>query len=494
MTEYSIIPRPASVCCLTGSFECPGIPNIAFDSVSDFNNEARVFADQMRDFGQMAGSAVIKLIKDDMPLEAYRLKIDADGVSIRAATGAGAYHGLQTLRQLILSCYDNGVLKIPCGVIEDYPRFPWRGYMLDCSRNFFSTNFIKRMIDALSLHHVNIFHWHLTDDQGWRLPVNGLPKLTETGAFRREYRHEDRLTGGFYTEDDIRDIVTFAAARHIDVVPEIDFPGHASAILAAYPSLGCTGGPYHVEDRFGVFHDVLCAGNDAVFDFAASVFDSVVRLFPSQFVHIGGDEVPSTRWAKCPKCGQRVAKLGLSNHAGLQSWMTSRFASMLKEYGKTVLAWDEVLENTEKFPLPENLIVMSWRGREGGSKAALMGHRVIMTPNNEGCYLDYKNADELEEPGRLSVNTLFQSWSLNLIGQNLNNDAAQFVLGGQGNLWTELIYAGKIAEYMTFPRICALAEAFWSNDKSKNFEEFKLRLAVHQARLDKLGILQYREI
>jgi hexosaminidase len=309
-----------------------------------------------------------------------------------------------------------------------------------------------------------------------------------------------RFSGGFYTETEIRGIVSFAAERHIEVVPEIDLPGHTSAILAAYPGLGCTGGPYRVEDRFGIFEDTLCAGNDNIFPLAEAVFDTLAELFPSRYVHIGGDEVLFNRWAECPKCRKRLNELGLSEAPQLQSWITSRLVQMLQKRGKTAIGWDEVLENTEKFPLPADLIVQSWRGKEGGNKATALGHRVIMSPLTNGCYLDYRPINRPEELGRLGICTIAQGFSLDPVTEEMDEAAASLVLGGQGNLWSEIIYAGKIAEYMIFPRICAIAEALWSQRKPKQKEslttpdlaEFAERLAVHQSRLDKLGLLQYR--
>jgi hexosaminidase len=251
-----------------------------------------------------------------------------------------------------------------------------------------------------------------------------------------------------------------------------------------------------VEDRYGIFEDVLCAGNDGIFLLAEAIFDTLAGLFPSAYVHIGGDEVLFNRWAECPKCQKRLRELGLEKPAQLQSWITSRLAGMLQQRGKTAIGWDEVLENTEQFPLPGDLIVMSWRGQKGGGEAAARGHRVIMAPLTDGCYLDYKHIDHPEEPGNLGVNTIAQCFNLNPITAEMesskNMAAASLVLGGQGNLWSEIIYAGKIAEYMIFPRICALSESFWSSGKDKDIEDFGKRLEVHQRRLDKLGLLQYR--
>jgi hexosaminidase len=500
MVKYAIIPEPVFIQYHIGNFQYRGLPL----PVLPENNEVQVFNAQVITWGKevcTGNSGKISLIieenqkkADGFPdTESYHLEILPDGIRLNAAGGTGIFRGLQTLRQLFLSGYHEGVLSIPCGIIKDKPRFPWRGFMLDCSRYFYSIEFIKKILDALSLHHINIFHWHLSDDQGWRLPVRQYPLLTEIGSKRRDHRLHDKFIGGYYTEEEIRDIVDYAARRHIEVVPEIDLPGHASAILAAYPGLGCTGGPYRVEDRFGIFEDVLCAGNDDIFPLAEALFDTLAELFPSKYVHIGGDEVLFNRWAECPKCKKRLGELGLKKPAQLQSWITYRLAGMLKQRGKTAIGWDEVLESTDKFPLPDDLIVMSWRGKKGGNEAVARGHRVIMSPLTDGCYLDYKHIARAEEPGQLGVNTIAQCFKLNPITAEMDEAAASLVLGGQGNLWSEIIYAGKIAEYMIFPRICALAETFWSDSKNRgSIEDFSKRLEIHQRRLDKLGLLQYR--
>jgi hexosaminidase len=502
MSEYAIIPRPSSIRYGEGNFQCTGLPRIICGADDPaFQSEARVFAGQINDIANVSAdgsSGEIHLVKaDNLPAgaESYRLEILPHAIQVGAAAETGMYRGLQSLRQLLLSGYSEGATSIPCGVIEDKPRFPWRGFMLDCSRYFYSVPFIKHLLNALSLQHINIFHWHLTDDQGWRFPVKQYPLLAEIGSRRREHRYWGRFTEGFYTEADIRDIVSFAAERHIEVVPEVDFPGHASAILAAYPGLGCTGGPYQVEDRFGIFDDVLCAGNDGIFPLAEAVFDTLAELFPSPYVHIGGDEVKFGNWEECPKCQKRLEALGLENPAQMQSWITVRLVEMLRSRGKTAIGWDEVLETTEQYPLPEDLIVMSWRGEEGGNRAVALGRRVIMTPLTHGCYLDYKHCDAPEEPGQLGVCSIAQGYTMDPLTQDMESaspDAATLVLGGQGNLWSEIIYAGKIAEYMIFPRICAIAETLWSDRSSKNMDDFRQRLAIHQRRLDQLGLLQYR--
>jgi hexosaminidase len=491
-----------------GYLEFAGLPKIIHNAV--FTGETGTFQEDLEaDFNcklsSTAGDAEITCEKvDGLGDEAYRLKIKANGMLLSASAGGGLWHGLQTIRQLLLSGADSvafqtegdfnksAKFRIPLGEVEDYPRFPWRGYMLDCSRNFYTPAFIKKILCALSLHHINVFHWHLTDDQGWRLPVKGYPLLTEIGSRRRDHRRHDRFTGGFYSEEDIREIVAFAAARHIEVVPEVDIPGHTSSVLACYPGLGCTGGPYRVEDRYGIFEDVLCAGNDAVFDLAAAVFDSLTEVFPSKYIHIGGDEVRFNNWAACPKCQKRLVETGLKTPRELQSWITVQFARMLADRGKTGIGWDEVLEDTEKYPLPKEMIVMSWRGREAGIAGSRLGHRVIMAPKTEGCYLDYRHNEEPEEPGQLGICRLSQIYNMDPVSPGISAEEAGHILGGQGNLWSEIIYAGKIAEYMTFPRICALAESLWLPGESKDLVDFARRLPAHRDRLDKLGILHYR--
>jgi hexosaminidase len=463
MEELSIIPKPVSVQYKEGIFASKGMPSINRNEV-------------------------------DLDDEAYRLIILKDQITLEAGSPAGMYHGEQTFRQLTLSHFKDGFLSLPCAEINDYPRFSWRGFMLDSARYFYSVSFIKRLIDILSMHHINRFHWHLTDDQGWRFPVKEYPLLTEIGSRRINNRLQGQsYSGGFYTEDEIREVVEYSASCHIEVIPETDMPGHTSAILASYPELGCTGGPYHVENRFGIFEDVLCAGNDHIFDLIAAVFDTLKRLFPSEWVHIGGDEVLYNRWEACPKCKRRLIELGLKKPAELQSFITHKLVRLLAERGKTAVGWEEVLNDTENFKLPKETIVMSWQGNEGGTRASGSGYRAIMSPNTSGCYLDYKHTDDPEEPGQpYGISTVFMSYSMDPQACETKSENPRLILGGQCNLWSELINAGKIAEYMIFPRLCATAEAVWTPKENKDFEDFTRRLAVHRKRLDILGINQYR--
>jgi hexosaminidase len=491
MNNLNIIPVPALVRYTEGSFFCKGLPLINGDA--RFKKETAVFREQMKTiFSQRDSGAHITLKQLSRENhESYTLTIAPHGITVEAVDGTGVYHGLQVLRQLFMTMDS---VAIPCAVIEDYPQFPWRGLMLDCSRHFFTVEFIKKLIDAVSMYHINKFHWHLTDDQGWRLPVKKYPLLTEIGSKRFDTRRRDAYYGGFYQIAEIKEIVAWAAARHVEVVPEINLPGHTSAALASYPGLGCTGGPYRVEDRFGVFDDVLCAGNDGLWDLASAIFDVTGSLFPSQYVHIGGDEVLFKRWAECPKCREKMKAWDVKEVSGLQARITTRLVSMLADRGKTAIGWDEVIDNEQEAKkFPKGLVIMSWRGRAGGDAAVKMKHPVIMTPNSDGCYLDYKQQDSPEEPGQPFPQSFSQLYALNPVSPGMTKEEADFVLGAQGNLWTEYIYASKIAEYMIFPRICAIAEALWSPEANKNFEDFKKRLAINNNRLEHLHILYHRE-
>lgn len=443
------------------------------------------------DFQCSQGSLCIRLQKDAYVEheEGYELSINDQGVLIKARTEAGLYYGIQSLRQLVYSC--DG--RYPYLTIKDYPSFSWRGIMIDTSRTFYPVDFLKKMIDAASFHKLNRFHWHLTDDQGWRLPVDGYEKLTEKGAYRKDPRYSwGEKTGGYYTKADITSVVAYAAQHHMMVVPEIETPGHASAILASYPELGCTGGPYEVEYRYGIFDEVLCAGNDDVFTMLGKVFDTVCELFPSPYVHIGGDECPRTRWKSCPKCQDRMKKENLSSEDELQSWITVKVSKMLEERGKIAVGWDEVLDGTERLGLPKSLVVQSWRGMEGGKRASALGHKVIMSPQTAGCYLDHKPYDDPSEPGMHKIATVKDSYSYSPVTDDMSREQSSCVLGGQGNLWTEVVYASKIAEYMIFPRLCAISESLWLEKDKKDFVSFAKRLFTHKKRLDAMNILYYR--
>jgi hexosaminidase len=491
----TVIPKPVSASYGNGSLAISGRPRIT--GAAAFQDEISAASEQY--WGDLPGGGEGRIIceKEDVfadsvkAAEGYRLRINRDGVFIGAASGAGCYHGLQTLRQLFLSENQNGLVSLPYIEIEDYPRFSWRGYMLDSARHFFPVPVVKKLLDAISLHHINRFHWHLTDTQGWRFPVEKYPLLAEVGR-KVDKKSHNRYTEGLYTAEELKDVVAYAAARHIEIMPEVEFPGHAYAALAAYPDLLCP----DAMDR-----NVFCAGNDRLFDLAAAVFDSLGEIFPSPFVHFGGDEVSYANWEHCPRCKQRLAETGLQTHRELQSWITVKLARLLEERGKTAVGWDEILEDTERYKLPQSVVVMSWRGAEGVIKASSLGHRVIMSPTNAGCYFCYKPWDSPEEMGGLGNafemrglghTPVIHTYEMDPVTPGMNAEASALILGGQGDLWTEAGWVGRIAEYLTFPRICALSETLWIPGEQKDFADFKTRLLTHRKRLDDLDILSYR--
>lgn len=422
--------------------------------------------------------------------EAYELEIAPQKVVLRAANASGWKNAIQTLRQLVpadkLNAKSEAAIALPCLQIRDEPRFAWRGLMLDCGRHFFPKEWIKKYLDVMALHKLNVFHWHLTDDQGWRLEIEKYPRLTEIGAWRGKGNQKE---GGFYTQADAIEIVRYAASRGIAVVPEIEMPGHSMAALAAYPELSCTGGPFEVPTQWGVKKDVYCAGNEATYEFIENVLDEVTRIFPSEWVHIGGDEVPKDRWKACPKCQALMKATGLTSEHELQSYFVRRVQKMLSIRGKRLIGWDEILEGG----LASGAAVMSWRGTAGGIAAAQANADVVMSPNS-ALYLDYYQSKRAGEPkaigGFVPLKTVYD---YEPVPPELNAAQARHILGAQGNIWGEYIATPDYAEYMTYPRACALAENAWSKPDAKNYDEFLQRLQTHLTRLDALKV-NYRKL
>ena len=417
--------------------------------------------------------------------EGYQLKVTSDQVVISGPTEAGVFYGIQTLRKSIPVA--QGVdIALPAVEINDYPRFSYRGAMLDVSRHFFPVDSVKRFIDMLALHNINRFHWHLSEDQGWRIEIKSRPELTEIGSKRAETvighnsgKYDGKPYGGFFTQEEAKEIVAYAAERHITVIPEIDMPGHMQAALAAYPNLGCTGGPYEVWKIWGVSEDVLCAGNDETLKFIEDVLGEIIQIFPSEYIHVGGDECPKVRWAKCPKCQARIKALGLKsdkNHTAeerLQSFIINHAEKFLNGHGRQIIGWDEILEGG----LAPNATVMSWRGEGGGIEAAKQKHDVIMTPNTY-LYFDYYQAKDTEnEPfgigGYLPMERVY---SYEPMPASLTPEEQQYIKGVQANLWTEYIATFSHAQYMVLPRWAALCEVQWSTPDKKNYEDFLSRL------------------
>ena len=434
---------------------------------------------------------------DDSIPGAYRLSVDKKGIYIAGDNETGVFYAIQTLIQLLPMPSGGKQLSIPYIEINDRPRFAYRGLMLDVGRHIMPVPFVKKFIDYLAMHKMNEFHWHLTEDQGWRIEIKKYPRLTEVGAWRdgtvigkRPWKGNDNIRyGGFYTQDQVREIVAYASKRYITVIPEIEMPGHGSAAIAAYPWLSCfpnektnipdsllsdegrkTNGKL-VYEKWGVAEDVFCAGNDSVFEFLQDVIDEIIPLFPSQYIHVGGDECPKTNWKRCPRCQKRIQDLGLKDEHELQSYFIQRMEKYINSKGKTLIGWDEILEGG----LAPNAVVMSWRGEKGGIEAAKQKHTVIMTPTTY-VYLDYsqtKHEDSLVIGGYLPLEKVYQYEPIPAV---LSADDGRYILGAQANIWTEYMTSPSKIEYMIFPRVDALSEVLWSPKSAKNWMDFKKRL------------------
>lgn len=424
--------------------------------------------------GHDAGGLLI-VLAEGFADEHYRLEIAGRGLILTASDPAGIFHGLGTLRQLAVNLdRGGGPVLVPTGVIDDGPRFAWRGMLLDCGRHFMELAVIKGLLDRLAVHKFNVFHWHLTEDQGWRLAVPGYPRLAEIGAWRQG--PDGRPYGGFYTADDVREIVAYAAARFITVVPEIEMPGHARAALAAYPELSCSGGPFYVETQWGVHADVFCAGSEATFTFLENVLREVMDLFPSPFVHIGADEVPKNRWHACPRCQARIRTEGLAGEEELQSWFVARIERFLAAHGRRLIGWDEILDG-DLAERESSAVVQAWRGLDRAEAAVAAGFAVIVSPTSHA-YFDY-------DPGVLDLQQVHGFDPEPAGGAPTVNPGR--ILGGALNLWTEYIPAERI-DTMLFPRLLGMAEALWSPRQRDAYPDFLDRVGRHQAVLASLDV------
>ena len=430
----------------------------------------------------IASEGIVLKLNEGQASEGYTITVDADRVLVEATSPAGIFYGIQTIRKAV-PVEMGAVVGLPAGIITDAPRFAYRGAHLDVCRHFFSVDSVKTYIDMLVLHNMNKFHWHLTEDQGWRMEIKQFPKLTEIGSvrngtmIRKDWNSNDSIQyGGFYTQDECREIVKYAADRYITVIPEIDMPGHMVAAVTAYPELGCTGGPYEVRTIWGVSEELLCAGNEKVYDFVDKVLDEVMDVFPSKDIHIGGDECPKTEWEKCPKCQSKIKALGLKKddrftaEQKLQAYFTKHVDEYLTKHGRNAIGWDEILEGG----VSENATVMSWRGESGGIEAARLKHRVIMTPNTY-CYFDYyQSKDRDNEPfaigGFLPIKHVYDYEPL---PANLTPEEQSYIWGVQCNVWTEYIPTFSHVQYMMLPRGAALSEVQWSLPEAKDYEKFK---------------------
>jgi hexosaminidase len=496
----NIIPKPLKTRLIPGSFHLnnktvlllPG--NMSRADARIFQSSLHVITGLTIPVKHAASSNYIKLVIDSVKIankEGYILQVHRHYISITGHDGAGVFYGLQSLLQLADGSNKN---IIPGCIVEDHPRFAYRGMHLDASRHFFPVASIKKWIDVLALYKINTFHWHLTDDQGWRIEIKKYPELQTISAYRdetlighkKEIPHvfDGKRYGGYYTQDEVKQVVQYAALRHISIVPEIEMPGHASAALAAYPALGCTGGPYKTATYWGVFSDVYCAGNEATFSFLQDVLDEVITLFPSKYIHIGGDECPKQRWHDCPKCRKRMADENLKDENELQSYFIKRMEKYLNSKGKQIIGWDEILQGG----LSPGATVMSWTGESGGIAAAKEHHQVVMTPEKY-VYMDYYQSLYPGEPiaagGYLPLEKIYNYEPQPAI---LNADEAKYIMGVQANVWSEYLYSEQKAEYAMFPRMLALAEIAWSAKENRDYTGFLKRLRQQYGLLKKLNI------
>lgn len=510
--NISIIPEPVKMEVHQGRFVVSKGQKLYFDPKHPLlEKHAKYFASAVRSVSGIDLISSRNIQQSEIRLliapykavgkEGYRLIINDKGITISAQTDKGIFYGLQSLLQLMPAQRTNESLALPKLSIMDYPRFEWRGMMLDVSRHFFSEEAVKRYIDLLAMYKMNVFHWHLTDSEGWRIEIKKYPKLTSVGAWRKEvpgsifYKKNQTLPvdtfsyGGFYTQAQAREVVRYAAERNITVVPEIEMPGHSDAAIAAYPELSCTGLPQEVKSSFGSKPGAetnYCAGKEHSFEFLENVLKEVIEIFPSSYIHIGGDEVEKTSWKKCSACQQRIKTEGLKDEHELQSYFIKRIGRFLHSKDKKLLGWDEILEGG----LAPEATVMSWRGEKGGIEAAKMNHHVVMAPVRP-LYFNRYQADTLsiQQPvaARFSINTLKNVYDYEPLHSSLNEKESAFVLGAQGAIWTEFISSIKAVEEMTLPRMLALAEVLWSPKPAKNWENFNKKLYFHSRRLGAQG-------
>uniref|UniRef100_UPI0026275B67 beta-N-acetylhexosaminidase n=1 Tax=uncultured Proteiniphilum sp. TaxID=497637 RepID=UPI0026275B67 len=495
--EISVIPKPLKMDIKNGSFNVNTKTKITCNDkklihITDFLNDfLRENYDLRLDqkISKKTGKQEISFILDNSSeKESYTLHISQNSIVVRGGE-SGLFYGLQTLLQL-MPLEKSPSVTLPQVEIQDKPRFKYRGAMLDVGRYFYTPDEVKKFIDLMAHYKLNTFHWHLTEDAGWRIEIKKYPLLTKIGAWRRGTQSShpaesfDRLPhGGFYTQAQIKDIVSYAEKRNITIIPEIDMPGHTLAVLAACPEISCTGGPFKVLEAWGVQKDVMCAGNEQTYKFIEDVLDELLEMFPSQIIHIGGDEAPKERWKECPKCQEKISIENLKNEAGLQSYFVKRVGSYLQSKGRKMLGWDEIMEGG----LAENAMVMSWRGEESGIEAAKMHHEVVMAPT-AFMYLDYYQGDHETEPVNFNVNLpLEKVYSYEPLSSRIPVENYKYIIGVQGNIWTEYIHNYSKIEYMAFPRLLAVAEIGWS-DAEKDFDDFSKRLSNNLNWLDKKGV------
>jgi len=508
--NYNVVPLPKSVVMVKGQpFNLTSATTIVYEGTNpEMKRNARFLSEYIQqstgikttllDKRDKKAAAIVLVINPKVQGdEAYRLTVNNKQVTIAASTPAGVFYGIQTLRKSLPVQTNGADITLPAVDVADAPRFGYRGMMLDCGRHFFPVSFVKKFIDILAMHNMNVFHWHLTEDQGWRLEIKSHPELTAKSSMRsgtvigHNATVDDSIPhGGFYTQQEARDIVEYARQRHITVIPEIDMPGHTLAALAAYPELGCTGGPYEVGHRWGVYKDVLCLGKESTYKFVQDVIDEVVDIFPAKYFHIGGDESPTVMWEKCPNCLQK-AKDENTDIKHLQQYFTNRIEKYLNSKGKSIIGWDEILEGK----INQSATIMSWRGVEPGLKAAKQGHDVIMTPSSHVYFDHYQVKETKHEPDAIGgCSPVEKVYSYEPLPETLDAEAKNRIKGVQANLWTEYIPFTTQAEYMVLPRMAALAEVQWTPAGQKNFDNFSKRALRLSDLYDRYGYVYARHL
>jgi hexosaminidase len=501
--DYPIIPLPAKMEMTNGRFLIDA--NTKIHAADELSNEADFLLGMLSTASGLNVSSYKNSKNDGHPIflkldeniqneEGYRLNVTYNKIEISGKNPVGVFYGIQSLRMLMPAQAEKEVvtdLSIPSVAIEDAPQYPYRGMHLDVGRHMFPVDFIKKYIDMIALHKMNRFHWHLTEDQGWRIEIKKYPRLTEVGSVRKQtvieknldpYKGDEEEYGGYYTQEEVKNIVAYARDRHITIIPEIEMPGHARAALAAYPALGNETGPYEVATSWDVFNQIF-APKEETFKFLENVLLEVMELFPSEYIHIGGDEAPKNEWIASAQAQEVIKREGLKDENELQSYFVHRIEKFLNEHGRQIIGWDEILEGG----LAPNATVMSWRGSQGGIEAARQGHDVIMTPNTH-LYFDYYQSKNEDEPlawgGYLPVEKVY---SLNPTPKELDKDEAKHILGAQGNVWTEYIKTSDHVEYMVLPRMSALAEVVWTPKEKKDWKGFLSRLEVLAKRFETMG-------
>lgn len=492
VADYNVIPLPQEVTLTQkGAFVLTGTTPIVYpEGDEQLKNDAQLLSDYIADVtalrltttsAKVKNAITLRLNKKVQSKEGYVITVDKKGVVIEGATAAGVFYGVQTLRKSIPVDKSLTEVTLPAVMLKDAPRFGYRGVMLDCARHYFPVKFVKQFIDLIAMHNMNVFHWHLTDDQGWRIEVKKYPGLDKIGSVREKtvLGHnsdvfDDTPYGGYYTQEEAREIVKYAADRFITVIPEIDMPGHMIAALAAYPDMGCTGGPYKVSPIWGIMPDVLCLGNEKTYQFCEDVLSEMMDIFPSEYIHLGGDETPNVRWKECPKCKALMAKENLTP-GKLQGYFTNRIEKFVNSKGRRIIGWDEILDGD----INQSATIMSWRGTAPGARGAKMGHDVIMSPSSH-VYFDYyqtrQGESQWEEPLLIGGNLpIERTYSLEPVPEGADAETASHIIGVQGNLWTEYIAGPSLAEYQVLPRMGALSEVQWRPQGQKDFENYKVR-------------------